>query len=121
MAFFYLTAMVASGFSDYRYVRRRRWCLFAPFPPRFPLFFLRLDADSLPSRTGYAISLLKGSHGLNGWRWVFIVFGVITIGLGLISIFPHRFVTFSPILFTVSPSTVSPCHNLDDVNPRNLF
>ncbi|GAA6015269.1 hypothetical protein JCM11491_000993 [Sporobolomyces phaffii] len=36
---------------------------------------------------GYAISLLDKKHGLAGWRWIFLVFGVVTIGLGLIATF----------------------------------
>ncbi|GJN92861.1 hypothetical protein Rhopal_005901-T1 [Rhodotorula paludigena] len=54
MAFFYLTSMVISGFSNI---------------------------------IGWAFSLLDGSHGLEGWRWIFIIFGAITIGLGIISFF----------------------------------
>ncbi|GAA5825360.1 hypothetical protein JCM11251_006950 [Rhodosporidiobolus azoricus] len=54
MAFFYLTSMVVSGFSNI---------------------------------IGYGMSLLDGTHGLRGWRWIFILFGVITISLGIIAIF----------------------------------
>ncbi|KAJ7174164.1 major facilitator superfamily domain-containing protein [Mycena crocata] len=36
---------------------------------------------------GYAITKLGGKHGLTAWRWVFIVFGAVTIGLGLIAFF----------------------------------
>ncbi|KAH8814780.1 hypothetical protein DL96DRAFT_1685011 [Flagelloscypha sp. PMI_526] len=31
----------------------------------------------------YALSLLKGRGGLNGWQWIFIIMGLITIVLGL--------------------------------------
>lgn len=34
-----------------------------------------------------AIHSLDGVHGLAGWQWIFIVEGVITIGLGLLSVF----------------------------------
>lgn len=33
------------------------------------------------------MSLLNGTHGLEGWRWIFILFGVITISLGIIALF----------------------------------
>ncbi|KAK4693921.1 hypothetical protein P7C70_g8838, partial [Phenoliferia sp. Uapishka_3] len=36
---------------------------------------------------GYGISLLRGRNGLAGWRWIFIVYGIITIGLGIIGYF----------------------------------
>ncbi|KAL2817480.1 major facilitator superfamily domain-containing protein [Aspergillus cavernicola] len=29
----------------------------------------------------YALTLLDGTHGLNGWRWIFIVEGAITVGV----------------------------------------
>ncbi|KAI5476832.1 hypothetical protein MNV49_007128 [Pseudohyphozyma bogoriensis] len=54
MAFFYLTSMVISGFSNI---------------------------------IGYGFSKLDGTHGLEGWRWIFLIFGVITMGLGIIAYF----------------------------------
>ncbi|BGP01810.1 Major facilitator superfamily domain-containing protein [Rhodotorula toruloides] len=54
MAWFYLSSMVVSGFSNIM---------------------------------GWGIGQLSGKHGYLGWRWVFIVFGAITIGLGIISWF----------------------------------
>ncbi|GAA5940725.1 hypothetical protein JCM3775_004880 [Rhodotorula graminis] len=54
MAFFYLSSMVLSGFSNI---------------------------------IGWGMSQMNGVHGLEGWRWIFLLFGVITIGLGVISWF----------------------------------
>lgn len=34
-----------------------------------------------------AFSLLAGRAGLNGWQWVFLLFGIITVALGVLSIF----------------------------------
>ncbi|KAM0754529.1 MFS general substrate transporter [Meredithblackwellia eburnea MCA 4105] len=36
---------------------------------------------------GWAMSLLSGKHHLNGWQWIFIIYGTITIGLGIIGYF----------------------------------
>merc|ERR1712169_143100 len=54
MAFFYLSSMVLSGFSNI---------------------------------IGWGMSKLDGTHGLEGWRWIFLLFGAITVGLGIISYF----------------------------------
>ncbi|KAJ6011690.1 hypothetical protein N7522_002045 [Penicillium canescens] len=35
----------------------------------------------------YALTLLKGTYGLNGWRWIFIIEGAITSGVCLIGWF----------------------------------
>ncbi|BGP18213.1 hypothetical protein JCM10213_007841 [Rhodosporidiobolus nylandii] len=55
---------------------------------RFSFFYLSsMCLSGFSNIIGYGISLLDGSHGLEGWRWIFIVFGVVTIGLGIISFF----------------------------------
>merc|ERR1711939_347723 len=36
---------------------------------------------------GWGMSKLDGTHGLEGWRWIFPLFGAITVGLGIISYF----------------------------------
>ncbi|KAL4808084.1 major facilitator superfamily domain-containing protein [Aspergillus unguis] len=35
----------------------------------------------------YALTLLRGTHGLNGWRWIFIVEGAITMGVCILGWF----------------------------------
>lgn len=36
---------------------------------------------------GYGITKLDGVNGLAAWRWIFIIFGVVTMGLGFIGYF----------------------------------
>jgi hypothetical protein len=31
------------------------------------------------------MTLLKGTHGYNGWQWIFIIEGAATIGLGILA------------------------------------
>ncbi|EAU83958.2 high-affinity nicotinic acid transporter [Coprinopsis cinerea okayama7 len=33
----------------------------------------------------YVFTLLKGTHGYNGWQWIFIIEGAATIGLGVLA------------------------------------
>ncbi|KAL8280513.1 hypothetical protein RQP46_007161 [Phenoliferia psychrophenolica] len=47
---------------------------------------VRAGADMSNCR-GYGISTLDGQHGLEGWRWIFVVYGAFTIGLGMIGFF----------------------------------
>lgn len=37
--------------------------------------------------SAYAINLLAGKAGLNGWRWIFLVEGALTICLGILAWF----------------------------------
>jgi len=55
---------------------------------RMAIFYLSsMVISGFSNIIGYGISLLDGSHGLEGWRWIFIIFGAITIGLGIIAFF----------------------------------
>ncbi|POY70887.1 hypothetical protein BMF94_6064 [Rhodotorula taiwanensis] len=55
---------------------------------RFAWFYLASMCMSGFSKIiGYGMSLLAGRGGLNGWQWIFLLFGVVTIALGIISIF----------------------------------
>ncbi|GAA5903135.1 hypothetical protein JCM8208_000461 [Rhodotorula glutinis] len=54
MAFFYLSSMVLSGFSNI---------------------------------IGWGMAQLNGKAGLEGWRWIFLLFGIITVALGFMSWF----------------------------------
>lgn len=55
---------------------------------RMAVFYLTsMVISGFSNIIGYGMSLLEGTHGIRGWRWIFILFGVITIGLGIISWF----------------------------------
>ncbi|GAA5860628.1 hypothetical protein JCM3774_006233 [Rhodotorula dairenensis] len=55
---------------------------------RFAWFYLAsMVVSGFSQIIGYAFSLLAGRAGLNGWQWVFLLFGIITIALGVLSIF----------------------------------
>lgn len=52
---------------------------------RVSIFFLgNLLAVALTSLIGAAILTMEGRYGIAGWRWLFIVEGCITIGIGII-------------------------------------
>ncbi|KAM0790156.1 hypothetical protein ACM66B_005475 [Microbotryomycetes sp. NB124-2] len=53
---------------------------------RLALFYLfSMVIAGFSNIIGYAFSLLGGRHGIEAWRWVFIIFGAITIGLGVLA------------------------------------
>merc|ERR1711881_586993 len=55
---------------------------------RFAWFYLAsMVVSGFSQIIGYAFSLLAGRAGLNGWQWVFLLFGIITVALGVLSIF----------------------------------
>ncbi|KAK4046707.1 hypothetical protein OIV83_005910 [Microbotryomycetes sp. JL201] len=55
---------------------------------RLALFYLfSMFLAGFSNIIGYGFSRLGGAHGIAAWRWVFILFGAITMGLGLIAYF----------------------------------
>ncbi|POY70873.1 hypothetical protein BMF94_6050 [Rhodotorula taiwanensis] len=55
---------------------------------RFAWFYLAsMCISGFSQIIGYGMSLLAGRGGLNGWQWIFLLFGIITIALGILSIF----------------------------------
>ncbi|KAJ3514755.1 hypothetical protein NLJ89_g2184 [Agrocybe chaxingu] len=53
---------------------------------RLAVFYLiSVTAGGLSPILAYVFSLLKGRGGLEGWRWIFIIEGLITLFLGLIT------------------------------------
>ncbi|KAL8280478.1 hypothetical protein RQP46_007126 [Phenoliferia psychrophenolica] len=61
-----------------RYETQRRLAAFYGFS---------LFVSGFSNIIGYGISLLKGTAGLPGWRWIFIVYGALTMALGIIGFF----------------------------------
>ncbi|GAA5872766.1 hypothetical protein JCM8547_006336 [Rhodosporidiobolus lusitaniae] len=62
-------------------------CWYTRFEQQRRFAFFYLTSMGFSQIIGYAFSLLGGSYGIAAWRWVFILFGAITIGIGIISIF----------------------------------
>ncbi|KAH9487295.1 putative transporter C11D3.18C [Psilocybe cubensis] len=53
---------------------------------RLAIFYLSaMVITAFSSIFAYVLTLLKGRGGLNGWQWIFIIEGVITIALGLLT------------------------------------
>ncbi|QDS68817.1 hypothetical protein FKW77_006268 [Venturia effusa] len=52
---------------------------------RFSAFYLlALLASGFSSILAYGIMQMKGVGGLNGWRWIFIIEGIVTVALGIL-------------------------------------
>ncbi|KJA21921.1 hypothetical protein HYPSUDRAFT_139927 [Hypholoma sublateritium FD-334 SS-4] len=55
---------------------------------RLAIFYLSsIAVSSFSSALAYAINLLAGKGGLNGWRWIFLLEGAFTILLGILAWF----------------------------------
>ncbi|KDR68722.1 hypothetical protein GALMADRAFT_231048 [Galerina marginata CBS 339.88] len=55
---------------------------------RLALFYLSsITITGFSSILAYAITLLKGKAGLNGWQWIFLLEGLLTIVLGVLTWF----------------------------------
>jgi len=53
---------------------------------RLAIFYLTsIGLAGLAYVMGYGILTLGGTHGIPSWRWLFIIYGAATIGLGLIA------------------------------------
>ena len=61
------------------------WYLRFAVQKRFSAFYLlALLSSGFSNILAYGLSEMKGIGGLNGWRWIFIMEGVITVVLGLL-------------------------------------
>ncbi|KAF8168455.1 high-affinity nicotinic acid transporter [Crassisporium funariophilum] len=55
---------------------------------RLALFYLSsIVITSFSSILAFALTLLRGKAGLNGWQWIFLLEGVVTIALGVLTWF----------------------------------
>lgn len=66
------------------------------------LFMFQMLGSAFGGFVAAACLTLDGVHGIAGWRWLFIVEGVVTIGCGLISVFfmpeyPHNARLLKPV------------------------
>ncbi|PPJ57035.1 hypothetical protein CBER1_00552 [Cercospora berteroae] len=61
------------------------WYLRFEVQKRFSAFYLlALLSSGFSNILAYGLSEMKGIGGLNGWRWIFIMEGIITVVLGLL-------------------------------------
>jgi len=49
-------------------------------------YFVGSIASALAGIIAYGLQQMEGMHGLRGWRWIFIMEGVLTIGVAIFSI-----------------------------------
>jgi hypothetical protein len=57
-------------------------------PVRLSFFWTSLSITGIiSSLLAYAIFHLEGAHGIAGWRWLFLLEGLITLVVGIVSIF----------------------------------
>jgi len=55
---------------------------------RMAIFYLTsMVISGFSNIIGYGMSTLAGTNGLAGWRWIFLLFGIITLGLGVLAFF----------------------------------
>ncbi|KAK7036421.1 hypothetical protein VNI00_011618 [Paramarasmius palmivorus] len=50
-------------------------------------YLMSITISAFSSIMAYGLSMLNGKSGIQGWSWIFLVEGVITIGLGIIGYF----------------------------------
>lgn len=57
-------------------------------PASLAVFYLTsIVLGGFSSLFAYALTLLNGKRGLAGWQWIFIIEGIITIVLGVLTFF----------------------------------
>jgi MFS family permease len=62
-----------------------------PVPPCPALHQPRIQVGGFSSAISGGIAGLAGQRGLNGWQWIFIIFGAVTVFGGIISFFRAPF------------------------------
>ncbi|KAI5362925.1 putative major facilitator superfamily, MFS transporter superfamily [Septoria linicola] len=63
------------------------WYVRYEIQKRFSIFYMLATlASGLANILGYGLSQMDGVGGLHGWRWIFIIEGLVTVALGLLSV-----------------------------------
>ncbi|GAA5988721.1 hypothetical protein JCM5350_001992 [Sporobolomyces pararoseus] len=84
----FLLGLLESGFFPGCVFLISCWYTRHELQKRMSFFYLTsMVISGFSNIIGYGISLLEGRHGLGGWQWIFIVFGIVTIALGLLACF----------------------------------
>ncbi|KAH7024343.1 major facilitator superfamily domain-containing protein [Microdochium trichocladiopsis] len=88
VARFFLGAIEAGFFPGVMYIMSA-WYKRSEIGKRFSLFFTALCFAGAVSGliSGAVISGLEGKHGMQGWRWLFLIEGVITVFFGFVAKF----------------------------------
>ncbi|GIZ41348.1 hypothetical protein CKM354_000465400 [Cercospora kikuchii] len=64
------------------------WYVRYEIQKRFSVFYMVATlASGLANVLAYGLSQMEGTAGIRGWRWIFIIEGLITVALGLVSVF----------------------------------
>lgn len=56
-------------------------------PPKAGFYLTSMAVSGFSNVMGYGIAKMGGRYGLAAWRWIFLIFGVVTIGLGMLAYF----------------------------------
>lgn len=84
----FLLGLLESGFFPGCVFLISCWYTRHELQKRMSFFYLTsMVISGFSNIIGYGISLLEGRQGLGGWQWIFIVFGIVTIALGLLACF----------------------------------
>ncbi|GAA5881185.1 hypothetical protein JCM16303_004834 [Sporobolomyces ruberrimus] len=84
----FLLGLLESGFFPGCVFLISCWYTRHELQKRMSFFYLTsMVISGFSNIIGYGISLLEGRQGLGGWQWIFIIFGIVTIALGLLASF----------------------------------
>ncbi|GAA6059480.1 hypothetical protein JCM10212_002223 [Sporobolomyces blumeae] len=92
----FLLGFLESGFFPGCVYLISTWYTRHELQKRMSFFYLSsMVISGFSNIIGYGMSLLEGRAGLGGWQWIFLLFGIITIALGIFAVlfivdFPDR-------------------------------
>jgi MFS family permease len=84
-----LVGALESGFTPGMMFLFSCWYLPSEFGKRSALFLTSAQIGGIFGglAAGAIMADLEGAHGIRGWRWLFIVEGVVTIGVAIVAVF----------------------------------